>query len=94
MVSHILFSVPGNDTFRADNLTELFLSRGLESEDAVLAGMAELMLSGQYYGTEWEEARKALNSGPDGFDIHADDADYRLREAMFVMLNAPEYHLQ
>lgn len=94
VVNQLLFSSPGTDTLLVEDLKGMFLSRGLESEDAVLGRMAELTLSGRYSGTEWEEARKALNDGSTGFDIHADDADHRLRVAISVMLNAPEYHLQ
>jgi hypothetical protein len=93
-VDVLLFSSLDMEGFYLDNPAETFLAWGIESEEAVLGHLAELTLSGRYSGSDWEEARKALTGGSAAFDIHADDADIRLREAMAVMFNSPEYHLQ
>ena len=74
---------------------QFFIDKGIETSDGVLAFLFELTLSHDYTAIEYAAAQALLTANnSENFDIHATDADVKLRKVIALLLNSPAYQLQ
>lgn len=74
---------------------KLFLERGFETAEGVAGFLFDLLLANDYTTLEWDQAMGILSpNGTAQFDIHANDADDRLRSLLSTLVSYPTYQLQ
>jgi len=74
---------------------ELFLSAGYETAEGIVGYLFALTMANDYSDLEWDLAMGVLTQdGRVPFDIHAADADARLRHLLANVLSYPSYQLQ
>jgi uncharacterized protein (DUF1800 family) len=74
---------------------QFFIDKGIETSEGVLAFLFELTLSHDYTAMEYAAAQALLTTNnSENFDIHAIDADAKLRKLIALILSSPAYQLQ
>ena len=94
-VNNMTFQKPNKYRTHLINPTSLFLTHGYETAEGVAGYLFQLALANDYSKKDWNTAISILtDDGATPFDIHAEDADQRIRELIATISNLPSYQLQ
>jgi uncharacterized protein (DUF1800 family)/5-hydroxyisourate hydrolase-like protein (transthyretin family) len=73
----------------------LLAGLGVSTAEGIVGKLFMIMLGNDYSETEWQTALGVLtDDGTRPFDIHADDAEARVRELLVLLMTYPGFQLQ